>query len=205
MTLIAFFSILAIHLMAAISPGPSFVMMVRTAAVDGFRPALFAALGLGAGAFCWAVAALLGLNLVFQLAPSVLLAFKLAGAAFLLWVGWQTIRHADAPLPEVVTAGVARRTAASAFRLGLLTQLANPKVAVFFGAIFVGMVPHDAPLWAMAAVLALIFVDEVLWYAFVGRLFSASPIRSAYSRVKRWVDRLFGALIGMFGIRIAMA
>jgi threonine efflux protein len=203
-TFATFVSILLLHLMGAISPGPAFVMTVRTAAVEGFRPAFFAALGLGTGAVCWALAALLGLNLLFQVAPSALLAFKLAGAAFLLWLGWQTFRHADAPLPHVDIDGPAPRTDRSAFRLGLFTQLANPKVAVFFGAIFVGMVPHDAPVWAMAAILALILVDEMLWYAFVARVFSLAHVRAAYGRAKRWVDRAFGVLIAVFGIRIAV-
>src|SRR3546814_11648391 len=61
-TLVTFASILLLHLMGAISPGPAFVMVVRTAAVEGFRPAVFAALGLAAGAVIWALAALLGLT-----------------------------------------------------------------------------------------------------------------------------------------------
>src|SRR5262245_15074379 len=101
MTFAAFASILVLHLVGAISPGPAFVMTVRTAAAEGFRAAFLAAVGLGAGAICWALAALLGLSLLFQIAPSALLAFKLAGAAFLFWIAWQTFRHADAPMPQV--------------------------------------------------------------------------------------------------------
>jgi threonine/homoserine/homoserine lactone efflux protein len=204
MTLAAFVSILLLHLLGAISPGPAFVMTVRTAAVEGFRPAFFAAVGLGAGAICWALAALLGLNLLFQVAPSALLALKLAGAAFLFWIAWQTFRHAGSPLPRVDAEGPSPRSARSAFRLGLLTQLANPKIAVFFGAVFVGMMPRGAPVWAMAAILAMIFLDEMLWYAFVGRVFSLAHVRAIYGRAKRWIDRAFGAMIAAFGIRIAI-
>jgi threonine/homoserine/homoserine lactone efflux protein len=203
MTLVTFASILLLHLMGAISPGPAFVMIVRTAAVEGFRPAVFAALGLAAGAVVWALAALLGLTFLFRVAPSALLAFKLAGAAYLLWIAWQMVRHAEAPLPRVDAEGPAPRTIRSAFRLGLFTQLANPKIAVFFGAIFVGMVPQHASVLAMAAVLVMIFVDEALWYSFVGRVFSLMWVRAAYGRTKRWVDRAFGALIAAFGLKIA--
>ncbi len=204
MTLSAFVSIVILHLIGAISPGPAFVMTVRTAAVEGFRPACLVAVGLGTGAVCWALAALLGLSLLFQVAPSALLAFKLAGAAFLFWIAWQTFRHADAPLPQVDTEVRTPRATHSAFRLGLFTQLANPKIAVFFGAVFVGMVPQDSPIWAMAAILMVIFLDEMLWYAFVGRVFSLAHVRAFYSRSKRWIDRAFGALIAVFGIRITL-
>jgi threonine/homoserine/homoserine lactone efflux protein len=203
MTLAAFLSILVLHLMGAISPGPAFVMTVRTAAVEGFRTAAFAALGLGVGAVAWALAALLGLNLLFEIAPAALFAFKLLGAGFLLWIAWQTFRHADVPLPAMGGGGPAPRSARSAFRLGVFTQLANPKVAVFFGAIFVGMLPQGAPRWVMAAILGMILLDEWLWYAFVARVFSLARVRAGFGRAKAWVDRAFGMAIAVFGIRIA--
>jgi threonine/homoserine/homoserine lactone efflux protein len=102
------------------------------------------------------------------------------------------MRNADVPLPLVDAEGSAPRAAPSAFRLGLLTQLANPKVAVFFGSIFLGMVPDRTPLWEMGAILAVVLLDEFLWYSFVGRVFSLPRVRSGYTHAKRWVDRAFG-------------
>ena len=203
MTAAAFLSIALIHLMAAISPGPSFVMTVRTAASDGLRAALGVAAGLGTGAIVWALAALFGLHLLFQLAPALLLAFKLAGAAFLLWIALQTWRHAREPLPAPGVAATARG-ALGGFRLGLLTQLSNPKPAVFFGAVFVGLVPPGSSAAALALLLLVLFVDETLWYALVARVFSLDRARAAYGRAKASVDRVFGGLIALFGLRIAL-
>jgi len=202
-TAAAFLSIALIHLMAAISPGPSFVMTVRTAASDGLRAALGVAAGLGTGAIVWALAALFGLHLLFQLAPALLLAFKLAGAAFLLWIALQTWRHAREPLPAPGVAATARG-ALGGFRLGLLTQLSNPKPAVFFGAVFVGLVPPGSSAAALALLLLVLFVDETLWYALVARVFSLDRARAAYGRAKASVDRVFGGLIALFGLRIAL-
>jgi threonine efflux protein len=202
-TAAVFLSIALIHLMAAISPGPSFVMSVRTAASDGFPAALGLAVGLGLGAVIWALAALLGLHLLFELAPTLLTVFKVAGAVFLLWIAIQTWRHAREPLPTAVP-GTAGRGPAAGFRLGLLTQLANPKPAVFFGAVFVGLVPPGTSHAALAALLAVLFLDETLWYAIVARVFSLERARSAYGRAKTWVDRGFSGLIGAFGLRVAL-
>lgn len=202
MTLALFLSIALIHLMAAISPGPSFVMAVRTAASDGLRAALGLAVGLGVGAVVWALAALFGLHLLFEVAPTLLTAFKVAGGLFLLWIAVQTWRHARDPLPALA-GGAAARGLGGGFRLGLFTQLANPKPAIFFGAVFVGLVPPGAGLAPLAALLAVIFVDETLWYALVARVFSLARARAAYGRAKAWVDRGFGGLIGAFGLRIA--
>ncbi|MFO1210935.1 MAG: LysE family translocator [Amaricoccus sp.] len=203
MTAAAFLSIVLIHLMAAISPGPSFVMTVRTSASDGLRTGLGVAIGLGAGAVVWALAALFGLHLLFQLAPTLLLAFKLAGAAFLLWIALNTWRHAREPLPAAGPDTAARGFAAG-LRLGLFTQLANPKPAVFFGAVFVGLVPPGSSPAALALLVLVLAVDETLWYMLVARVFSLARARAAYGRAKASVDRVFGALIAAFGLKIAL-
>jgi threonine/homoserine/homoserine lactone efflux protein len=202
MTVAAFLSIVLIHLLAAISPGPSFAVAVRTAAAEGFRPAAAFAFGLGLGALIWALGALCGLALLFEVAPLALTALKLAGGLFLIWIAIATWRHADAPLPEVAPDAVPR-SLASGVRFGLVTQLANPKPAIFFGAVFVGLVPPATGWPTLALLLALILVNETLWYVFVARVFSLSRARAAYASAKAWIDRAFGALIAAFGLRIA--
>ena len=201
MSVAAFASIALIHLLAAISPGPSFVVSVRTAASHGFRAATGLAVGFGIGAVVWAGAALLGLAVLFEIAPWLLSALKVVGGLFLVWIAVATWRHAREPMPEP-DAAIPQSTA-SAVRLGLATMLANPKPAVFFGAVFVGLVPTDATAPALALLLAVIFVDETLWYVLVGRVFSLGRARAAYGRAKAWVDRAFGSLIAAFGVKIA--
>ncbi|WP_425090681.1 LysE family translocator [Tropicimonas sp. S265A] len=201
MTLAAFASIALIHLMAAISPGPSFVVITRVAAADGVRNALILALAFGVGAAVWAAAAMLGLAALFQIAPVLLTALKFAGAGFLLFIAYMMWRHADDPLP--LDADRAPNGAAQVFRLGLLTQLSNPKVPVFFGAVFVGILPPEITWTEKAIVLALVLLVEGGWYILVARLFSLPRARAGYVRLKRLLDRVFGGLIALFGIRIA--
>jgi len=202
MSLAVLVSIAAIHLLAAISPGPSFVVSVRTAVTEGFATAAALAVGFGLGALIWALAALMGLALLFEVAPTLLTAMKIAGGAFLIWIAIQTWRHARAPLPDA-DLPAAPRSPISAVRLGLFTQLANPKPAIFFGAVFVGLVPPETPWPMLALLLAVIFADETLWYVAVARVFSAPRARRAYARVKTHVDRLFGGLMAGLGVKIA--
>jgi threonine/homoserine/homoserine lactone efflux protein len=202
-TAAAFLTIALIHLAAAISPGPSFAVAVRTAAAEGFRPAAAFAFGLGLGAVAWALAALGGLALLFEVAPVALTVLKVAGGLFLVWIAVATWRHADAPLPEATTDALPR-SLASGVRFGLVTQLANPKPAVFFGAVFVGLVPPGTPWPTLALLLAVILLDETLWYLIVARVFSLTRARAAYAGAKAWVDRAFGGLIGAFGLRLAV-
>ncbi|MEM1079252.1 MAG: LysE family transporter [Pseudomonadota bacterium] len=202
MTLAAFISIALIHLMAAISPGPSFVVITRAAAAEGLRPALVLALAFGAGAAIWAGTALFGLALVFQVMPVLLTVLKFAGAAFLLFVAVMMWRHAPDPLPEV--AGRRPRSLWSIFRFGLITQLSNPKVPVFFGAVFIGILPAEATGLEMAIVLVSVFVVESGWYVIVARLFSLPAPRALYLRMKCVSDRVLSVALAGVGARIAL-
>ena len=202
MTPLAFATVALAHLVAAMSPGPSFVLSVRTATSEGLRPALALAAGFGLGAAAWATAALLGLKLVFDAAPWLLVALKLAGGAYLVWIAWQLWRHASEPLPEIAP-GAAPRGSLSAARRGLLVQLANPKVSIFFGAVFVGIVPADATALGKALLLVNIFAVETAWYCAVAGLFSTSRARAGYARWKAALDRAFGGLLAAFGALIA--
>ena len=202
MTTALFLSIVLIHLAAAISPGPSFVVSVRTAAAEGFGVASALALGFGLGAALWASAAMAGLALLFELVPVLFATMKLVGAAFLLFIAWMMWRHAADPLEQPAVAA-RPRSALGAIRFGFVTFASNPKPAVFFGAVFAGLVPPDAPLAWKAAILAAVFLNETLWYVVVARVFSLPRARAAYTRAKTWIDRAFGTLIALFAAKIA--
>ncbi len=202
MTLTAFFATWAICFLAAASPGPAVLMAARIGLTEGFRIGLALALGIGVGAIIWAMAALFGLSLLFEFAPALLTAFKFGGALFLIWIALNMWRNADAPIAEPTT-GAASRSIPGALRLGVITQLANPKPAIFFGAVFVGMVPTDTPNWILVALLGCIFLGETLWTAGVARLFSLEKTRLFYITVKHLIDRAFGGILALLSIKIA--
>jgi threonine/homoserine/homoserine lactone efflux protein len=201
-TLAAIVSVWFLHLMATISPGPAFVVAVRTAAMEGFRVAVPFAVGIGAGGVFWAVTALSGLHLLFEVMPAALTGLKVVGGLFLIWIGWSTWRHAREPLAFDAPAALPR-SPGSAVRLGILTQLANPKTVVFFGAVFAGLVPPGTDLGILALLLALVFLNEALWFVLLGLAFSRDAVRRGYARVKTGVDRAFGGLLTLFGVKIA--
>jgi threonine/homoserine/homoserine lactone efflux protein len=189
-----------VQLLAVISPGPSFLITARTAVarsrLDGFKVAL----GLAAGTVIWASAALLGLNAVFHAVPLLFMAMKIAGALFLLWIAFQIFRHASAPIRMEGT-----DASGNPFMKGFLTQIANPKVAVFFGSIFIAMLPSSVPLWMTVALIALVSFNELWWYTVVALFFGAGPVRRFYLRAKVWIDRITGLFLGALGLRLLWA
>jgi threonine/homoserine/homoserine lactone efflux protein len=202
MTLAAFATAWFLHLIAAVSPGPAVLLCARLAATEGMRTGFFYAVGVAIGGCLWALAALLGLSVLFEVAPGLLWGLKIGGGLFLIWLGLKMWRHAPDPLPQTAP-GAATRGALSAIRLGILTQMANPKTAVFFGAVFVSTVPAHAPWSVVLVLLAMVFVNETLAITAFARAFSFEPMRRGYARAKTAIDRSFGGILGLLGLKIA--
>ena len=204
MTFAAFVAAWALSFVAAASPGPAVLMAARTGVTEGFRTGVWLAVGIGAGAVFWAAAALFGLAVLFQAAPTLLWGFKVAGGLFLIWMARKMWKHAAEPL-DMGVEGAPPRTPLSALRLGLVTQLANPKPAVFFGAVFVGTVPLGTTLPWIGLLLLAIFLNEMLCNIVVARLFSFEGPRAAYRRLKTGIDRSFGGILALLGLKVALA
>lgn len=202
MTASAFFAIFLLHLMAAVSPGPSVLMAARIGVTEGFRAGAAVAVGIGIGGVIWAMAALFGLALLFEYAPVLLTAFKICGGLFLLSMAYKLWKAADDTL-ETVSKDTPPRSLTSAFTLGLITQISNPKPAILFAAIFVGTVPANAGWLTYAAILLMVFVNETVWNTFVSRIFSMQKTRTTYLGLKGWIDRIFGGLLAVLGLKIA--
>jgi threonine/homoserine/homoserine lactone efflux protein len=202
MTLAAFLGFCLLTLLGAISPGPAVLMSARTGLTEGFRTGAFLAAGIGLGAVFWASMAMSGLGLLFAYAPSLLIALKLAGGAFLVWTGYHLWRDAAKPF-ITADARPVPRSALSALWLGLVTQLTNPKPVVLLSAIFLGTVPPGTPFWQRLALLAVLFTFECSWNILVARIFSLDRTRAAYISLKAIIDRVFGGMLVLLGLRIA--
>lgn len=201
MSLAAFLAFAGLVIFAAASPGPAVLMAARTGLTEGFRTGFMLAMGIGAGAVVWALAAMFGLNLVFAAAPSLLWALKIGGAAYLMWMAWRLWREARQPF-VTEDARPLPRSPLAAFRLGLWTNLANPKAAVMFSSIFLGTLQPDTPVWVLALLLAVIFAAETLWNSLVARIFSLERTRGRYISLKTLIDRSFGGALALLGIKI---
>ena len=202
MTLAAFLTVAILHLFVAISPGPAVLMAARTGVTEGFRTGMALACGIAMGAVSWALAAMFGLSLLFQYAPFALTAIKLLGAGYLLWMAWQMWRNASQPL-DLGGENKTPRSLWSAFRLGLFTQYSNPKAAVMFSSLFIGTVPPGTSGWTIAALMLVVFLNEAVWNTLVARIFSLDASRRTYLGLKSLIDRSFGGMLALLGLKIA--
>ncbi len=201
MTLAGFSVFVGLVLFAVISPGPAVLMSARTGLGEGFRTGVMLALGIACGAVIWALAAMFGLHLIFDAVPALLWALKIGGAAYLIWMAWHLWRDAKAPFIAEDTRPVPR-SSPGAFRLGLWTNLSNPKAVVMYSSIFLGTIGPGTPVWVLACLIAVILVAETAWNSLVARIFSMDRTRAAYISLKTVIDRCFGAALALLGVKI---
>lgn len=202
MTSGALLSILAAWLFAIASPGPDLVQLLRVGAVR--RNGVACALGIMTGNLLWILASMLGLSALVAKAPGVLIVLYLVGGSFLAWMGQGALRgglaarRADAALSEgassVLAAPLSTLTQAGAWRVGLMTNLANPKALVFFGAVFAGFVPPDASWSARGVILEMLLVTGVAWFVFVALAVSVPTLSRRLQAAGAWIDIVAGAV-----------
>jgi threonine/homoserine/homoserine lactone efflux protein len=202
---IALLGLALVHLLAVASPGPSTVLVIQTAAVSGRRGGLLAAFAMMLGALLWAAAALYGLQALFAQFQWLYVGFKIGGALFLFYIAWMLWKHAREPLPEVQDLPAGQASGWQGFVRALLLQLSNPKIMVFFGSIFLSVLPQHMPAWMDATVLAIVAFNEFTWFALLALLFSGGPARAFYRRAKFWLDRFMGGALALLGLRLALS
>ncbi len=187
----------------AISPGPSFVMVARTAVASSRTDGLAAAIGMGVGAMLFSIAALLGLHALFAAVPWLYISIKILGGAYLIYLGYKIYRGAKQAftIPDA-TGSSSTTSCARSFLLGLSTQLSNPKTAVVYTSIFAALLPHDLSAALLLSLPVIIFLIESGWYAVVALTLSAASPREVYLRYKTWVDRMAGGVMALLGFKL---
>jgi threonine/homoserine/homoserine lactone efflux protein len=198
---LSLFAIIAALLVGVVSPGPSFVLVARTAIAASRRDGLAAAIGMGLGGVAFGSLALLGVATLLLHAGWLYVGLKLAGGLYLVYLGVMIWRGASGTVSVAAEHGE-RRNAARPFWIGLATQVSNPKTAIVYASVFAALMPADPPLWFVLALPPLLFLVEAGWYAAVALAFSAGGPRAAYLRAKTWIDRLAGTVMAGLGLRL---
>ena len=198
-------SVLAAHVLAMVSPGPNVLIVTQTAASQTRRAGVCAALGIAAGAGVLSSAALLGLSVLLAPFPWLHDGLKLVGGGYLLLLGIRLWRFADARVAPFARGRTVTRTDLQAFRLGLLTNLTNPKALLFYSSVFAALLAPDSPLWLKLAAIAVIIVDSTGFHVALACLFSTPRAQTGYQRIKPWVDRIAGVGLAALALRLMLS
>jgi threonine/homoserine/homoserine lactone efflux protein len=197
-------SFLVVAAIVVITPGVDMALVTRNALVHGRGAAVMTALGINLGILFWVMAAVLGLAAVIAASAEAFVVIKFAGALYLIYVGVRALWASRADRQRLEPISRSSLTSRLALRQGLVSNLLNPKIAVFFTSLlpqFVGTRSSTADLLLLGLLFNAMGVTWLLAYATVaarGRNLLAGP------SVKRTLDRVTGFVLIGLGARLAL-
>jgi threonine/homoserine/homoserine lactone efflux protein len=192
----------AAFMLGIFSPGPNILAVIGTSMSIGRRRGVFLALGIASGSLCWAMLTVAGLSTLLNVYAGALVAIKVLGGCYLLWLGFKALRSA-ASSREVLPA--AERSGDGDLRYwfrGLSVQMTNPKAALSWIAIMsLGFHP-DAPWWVAAVIVVGTTLLSVLMHLAYALAFSTARMVRYYRAARRWIQTAFGLFFCFAGIRL---
>ena len=202
----AFFGISAAIIM---TPGPDTALTLRNTLAGGRRGGVFTALGVAAGQAVWTLAASAGVVALIALSSTAFAIVRFAGAAYLVLLGlrallaaWRGRAHGTT---ESAVAGPGTLTPAAAFRQGLLSNLANPKMVVFFTSLLPQFTARDDARFLGLLLLGAMFCAmTLLWLALIAATIARAGVVLRRAGVRRALEGAMGAVLVAFGLRLAL-
>jgi RhtB (resistance to homoserine/threonine) family protein len=202
--LLAFAAVVAV---IVVVPGPDMAIVTRNALGMGLRAALASALGVEVGLVVWAGVSALGLAALLRASETVFTAVKVAGAAYLLWLGLRTLRDSRRiGSTETRRSGPpGRARARAAFRQGLVSNLLNPKIAVVYTTLIPQFVVRERPALLQTASLAAVLIAlGFVWLTVYAVMVARAGDVLRRPRVRVWLERVTGTALVGFGARLAL-
>jgi len=204
----AFVMVAGINLIAVLSPGPDFAITLRNALVHGVRAGMMTAVGITLGLSIHVAYTLAGLSLLIAQSVVLFSVVKLLGAAYLIWIGLQALRAkpqdlsgsgVDDPSPP------SRRRWRGGVVSGFLTNLLNPKCALYMLALFTQIVDPATSSLEKGLYGATLMVESLLVFGTIAIIIGQPAVRRVYGRAAHWVDRVLGTVFIGLGVRLALA
>jgi RhtB (resistance to homoserine/threonine) family protein len=196
---------LGVAALVIITPGPDMAIVTKNAVLHGRRAALGTSFGVNAGLAVWTVASALGVASLVRASATAFTVLKLIGAVYLIWLGIQAFRAAGTRTAETGS-GPTRKglDARGGFRQGMLSNLANPKIAVFFTSLLPQFIGPDRSVLVPFLLLGGVFVLMTLvWLSAYSLLAVRASAVLQRPRVRAAIDRFSGVVLIGLGVRLA--
>src|SRR5262245_12633535 len=190
-----------------VTPGPDTLITLRNALVGGRAAGVATGCGVSLGQMVWVVATSVGVVAVLLASEPMFNAVKWLGAAYLIWLGIQNVLHAfraKAPFPPLAAAMGRPLALNQAFRHGLISDLGNPKMAVFFASVLPQFAPQGGGMLSTLVLLGALFASMTLtWLVLYSVVVTAVGGILQRSAVRRILEGTMGGLLVLLGFRLA--
>lgn len=201
----AWITVFVISLVAVITPGPDFALTLRNSLAYSRRAGVYTAVGVGAGNLVHATYSLIGIGAVISKSILLFNILKWVGAAYLIYIGFKSLtsRRIASTTEKIGPQRDIKQW--SAFRIGLLGNLLNPKATLFFLALFTQIVQPTTPILMQAIYGMTVAAVALLWFVLVAVIISQQTLKRHILSFSHRLERLTGAALIVLGLRLAVA
>jgi len=199
-------SLVLICIMGALSPGPSLAVVVKNTLFGGSKQGYATAISHGAGVALYAILTALGIGVIILESPILFSIIQYAGAAFLLYLGIKALfsKKQNIDLQENTAVDSSNVQQINGWRDGFLIAFLNPKLAIFFLALFSQFVDASATLEKKIIMVSTVGIIDTVWYILVAFMFSRGPVLEKLKRNSHIIDRVTGSFLILLAARVVI-
>ena len=194
--------ITSIHILAAASPGPDFVLVSQQTLSNGKKAGLMCSVGIALGLSIHIAYSAFGLAAVIANSSSALWAIKILGGGYLFYLGIKGLRSKPLGSTEVVETQAVKYSAKKSIGVGFLCNALNPKAPIYFVSLFTVVISPDIPLYQIAIYGAWMMIIQLAWFSAVVGLLSRPAINNKFKKCGHWIDRVLGGAMIALGIKV---
>lgn len=194
--------ITSIHILAAASPGPDFVLVSQQTLSNGKKAGLMCSIGIALGLSIYIIYSALGLATVIANSTSALWAIKILGGGYLIYLGIKGLRAKPMTEADFSANKVEQYSAKRSIGVGLLCNALNPKAPIYFVSLFTVVLSPDMPLHQLAIYGAWIMLLQLAWFSLVVGLLSRPAVIKQFKKMGHWVDRVLGGAMTLLGLKV---
>ena len=194
--------IFVIHLVAVMSPGPDFVLVLKNAIQHDRKIAIYTSLGISLGIAIHIIYSLAGVAYLLQKNEWVFISVKIAGALYIIYLGYKTIITPTSHIDWQSGNKADSINNKQAVQTGFITNALNPKASLFFLSIFSLIIPPKTPNYILLIISLMLISVTFLWFALVSIVFTNNSVRAGYEKYEKYLLKFFGLMLILLGVGI---
>jgi len=200
--IVTLLSVVSIWSIAVITPGPNFFITAQTAVKDSRLAGMFIVLGTCTGTIIWSIVGYFGIASLFIVVPWIYTTLKVVGGIYIIYLGITVIISSGNPDSKSDIPQENFRTNYLYWRKGLMTNLSNPKTAMFITSLFASVLPKEPTIFMGLLIVSLMVGLSLIWYSFVVLIFSSHKFSGFYNQMQRWLEGIAGIIFVAFGAKL---
>ena len=197
-------TVAVLNLLAAISPGPDFIMTVKNSLRYSRRTGIYTGIGIGLGLSVHLIYCAAGIGYIISKTILLFSVIKILGAGYLIYIGLSSFFSKGLKLEITEEKTEADLTGIAAFKMGFLTNVLNPKATLFFLSLFTFVISSSTPLYIILIISIIIITTALVWFTTVAVFFTHQKVQRMFIKYGNTINRILGGLLVAIGIKIAL-